>query len=194
MCVLLRTPQRDGRRQFPPGRVRKLRCPHRRASNHEDTSGRRGHARCNVRLMTEEPGLIERAQKFAAAAFAFYERYPFSSTGGHAAKQFYRAASSAAMNYCAAKRSRSTAEFISKLATVVEEIDEAVRWLLHMQDIRLTVDSDLPSEAEQLRRIWGASLGTARRNEKARQQRLKDERAKRRSQKQSRPRHYPDPT
>jgi len=39
---------------------------------------------------------------------------------------------------------------------------------------------DLFSEAEQLRRIWGASLGTARRNEKATQQRLKEERAKRR--------------
>jgi hypothetical protein len=98
------------------------------------------------------------------------------------------------MNYCAAKRGRSTAEFISKLATVVEEIDEAVRWLEHMRDIRLAVDLDLVSEAEELRRIWGASLGTARRNEKARQQRLKDERAKRRGQKQPKPRHYPDPT
>ncbi|HUP38549.1 MAG TPA: four helix bundle protein [Vicinamibacterales bacterium] len=143
--------------------------------------------------MTQDPDLIERAQRYAAAAFAFYEKHPFSSTGGHAAKQFYRASPSAAMNYCAAKRGRSTAEFISKLATVVEEIDEAVRWLEHMRDIRLTVDPDLLSEAQQLRRIWGASLGTARRNERARQQRLKDERAKRRSQKQSKPRHYPDP-
>jgi hypothetical protein len=98
------------------------------------------------------------------------------------------------MNYCAAKRGRSTAEFISKLATVVEEIDEAVRWLQHMREIRLTVAPDLLSEAEQLRRIWGASLGTARRNEKARQQRLKEQREKRHRQKQPKPRHYPDPT
>jgi four helix bundle protein len=144
--------------------------------------------------MTEPPNLIERAQRYATAAFAFYERFPFSSTGGHAAKQFYRASSSAAFNYCAAKRGRTTAEFIAKLGTVVEEIDEAVRWLEHMRDIRLVVDLDLLSEAEQLRRIWGKSLGTARRNEKARQQRLKDERAKRRRQKRSKPRHYPDPT
>jgi hypothetical protein len=47
-----------------------------------------------------------------------------------------------------------------------------------MRDIGVVVDSELFSEAEQLRRIWGASLGTARRNEKARQQRLKDERSK----------------
>ena len=151
---------------------------------------------CNAlsNAMTEPPNLIARAERYAVAAFVFYERFPFSSIGGHATKQFYRASSSAAMNYCAAKRGRSTAEFISKLGVVVEEIDEAVRWLQHMRDIKLAVDLDLLSEAQQLRRIWGASLGTARRNEKARQQRLKDERANRRRQKRSKPRHYPDPT
>jgi hypothetical protein len=88
------------------------------------------------------------AQKYAAAAFAFYEQFPYPSKGWYAADQFYRASSSATSNYCAAKRGRSTAEFI----------------------------------------------GTARRNEKARQQRLKDARAKRRCEKQSKPRRYPDPT
>jgi hypothetical protein len=63
-----------------------------------------------------------------------------------------------------------------------------------MRDVRIAIDPELLSEAEQLRRIWGASLGTARRNEKARQQRLKDERSKRRRQKHSKPRRYPDPT
>ena len=138
---------------------------------------------CDAPMATEEvPDLIGRAQRYAAAAFAFCERFPFPSSGRHAAHQFYEASSSAASNYCAAKRGRSTAEFISKLGTVVEEIDEAVRWLEHMRDIGITVDTDLFSEAEQLRRIWGASLGTARRNEKARQQRLKDARAKQRNQ------------
>jgi four helix bundle protein len=130
----------------------------------------------------------------AAAAFAFSEQFPFPSKGSHAARQFYEASSSATSNYCAAKRGRSTAEFIAKLGTVVEEIDEAVRWLEHMSDIGIAVDPELFSEAQQLRRIWGASLGTARRNEKARHQRLKDERARRRRQKSSPPRRYPDPT
>jgi len=49
-----------------------------------------------------------------------------------------------------------------------------------MRDVNTPIDPELFSEAEQLRRIWGASLGTARRNEKARQRGLKDERAKRR--------------
>jgi four helix bundle protein len=148
-----------------------------------------------ARHMTDdEYDLIGRAQKYAAAAFAFYEQFPYSSKAWYAANQFYRASSSATSNYCAAKRGRSTAEFISKLGTVVEEIDEAVRWLEHMRDIRVAVDANLFSEAEQLRRIWGASLGTARRNEKARQQRLKDAGAKRPREKRSKPRRYPDPT
>lgn len=122
--------------------------------------------------------LIARAQRYAVEAFALYERFPFPSKGWHAAEQFYRASSSAAANYYAAKRARSTAEFISKLGIVVEEIDEAVRWLEHMRDIKVAIDLDLLSEAEQLRRIWGASLGTARRNENARQERIRNERAK----------------
>ena len=144
--------------------------------------------------MSEHPNLIPRAQRYAAAAFNFLERFPRSSNAWHAAEQFYRASSSASSNYSAAKRGRSTAEFISKLGTVVEEIDEAIRWLEHMRDIRIDVDADLLSEAEQLRRIWGASLGTARRNERARLERLKIERAKRREQKRRTPRKPPDPT
>ena len=147
-----------------------------------------------MRMASDVPNLIPRAQKYAAAAFGFAERFPFPSNGSHAAKQFYEASSSATSNYCAAKRGRSKAEFISKLGTVVEEIDEAVGWLEHMQDVGIVVDAELFSEAQQLRRIWGASLGTARRNEKARQQRLKDARAKRRGEKQPKQRRYPDPT
>ena len=63
-----------------------------------------------------------------------------------------------------------------------------------LRDARIAIDLELLSEAEQLRKIWGASLGTARRNEKARQQRLKDERAIRRRQSTPKPRRYPDPT
>lgn len=137
--------------------------------------------------MAEAFNLVERAQRFSAAAFSFYETFSRASTGHHAAEQFYRAASSATSNYCAAKRGRSTAEFISKLGTVVEEIDEAVRWLEHMQEVKISIDPELFSETQQLRRIWGASLGTARRNERLRQQRLQEERSRRGRTKGSKP-------
>lgn len=144
--------------------------------------------------MDESHELIRRAQKFGAAAFAFYEQFPFSSRGWRAANQFYRASSSAMSNYCAAKRGRTTDEFIAKLGTVVEEIDEAVRWLEHMRDIGIAVDRELLSEAEQLRRIWGASLGTARRNHKANLERLAHARLEGRRRRKSASHRYPDPT
>jgi four helix bundle protein len=144
--------------------------------------------------MDESHSLIPRAQKFAAAAYAFSARFPFSSKGWRAADQFYRASSSATVNYCAAKRGRTTDEFIAKLGTVVEEIDEAVRWLEHMRDIGIPLDGDLVSEAEQLRRIWGASLGTARRNERARRKRLAEARLETRRRRKSAPNRRPGPT
>ena len=128
--------------------------------------------------MADAPDLIGRAQKYAAQAFEFYKRFSPFSAEHYAAKQFYRASASATSNYCAAKRARSPAEFISKLGTVVEEIDEAVHWIEHMRDVKIAINPDLCSEAEQLRKIWGASLGTARRNEKARRQRVKSTRTK----------------
>ncbi len=70
-----------------------------------------------VRAMADAIDLIGRAQKYAVAAFDFYERFSPSSAGHHAVRQFYRASSSATSNYCAAKRGRSPAEFISKLGT-----------------------------------------------------------------------------
>jgi four helix bundle protein len=133
------------------------------------TSHRCGHVPCTASLGDRtsksdraRPKVCDGRIRVLRAVSVLFHRRP-------AAKQFYRASSSAAFNYCAAKRGRSTVEFIAKLGTVVEEIDEAVRWLEHMRDIRLSVDLDLLSEAEQLRRIWGKSLGTARRNEQARQ-------------------------
>lgn len=91
------------------------------------------------------------------------------------ADQLSRSATSVGANYRAACRARSRAEFIAKLGTVVEEIDETVYWLELVTRGRLVVSDDvegLLDEAQQLRAIFAASYGTARRNhELARQHR-----------------------
>ena len=78
--------------------------------------------------------------------------------------QFLKSSSSVSANYHAARRGRSTAEFISKLGTVVEEIDESVVWLEYMRNGKIANDPRLLSEAHELRRIFGTALATARRN------------------------------
>jgi four helix bundle protein len=108
--------------------------------------------------------LVERVRRFALASLTFFERLPNTTTAQTPGKQFYRASTAVERNYRAAKRGRSTPEFIAKLGTVVEEIDEAVGWLEFMRDGGIAHDAALLSEAEQLPRILGKSLGTARKN------------------------------
>jgi len=83
------------------------------------------------------------------------------------ADQLARCATSVGANYRAACRARSRAEFIAKLGLVVEEIDEAVYWLEHATLSSLAVSETLQGpldEAQQLRAIFAASYGTARKN------------------------------
>jgi four helix bundle protein len=115
----------------------------------------------------EPNDLIQRTHQFALQALTFFRRLPRSAEAQVVGIQLYRAATAVESNYRAAKRGRSTAEFIAKLGTVVEEIDESIMWLEHMRDGGIAADPALLSEAEELRRIFGASLGTARRNAKA---------------------------
>src|SRR5437867_2574704 len=115
-------------------------------------------------VMREPNDLVPRAHKFALASIRFVEGLPKTSVAQAIGKQFLESSTAVNANYKAAKRGRSTAEFIAKLGTVVEEIDESVEWLEVLRDARIASDPALLDEAQQLRRISGKSLGTARRN------------------------------
>jgi four helix bundle protein len=80
-------------------------------------------------------------------------------------------ASAVAANYRAACLSKSRADFISKLATVVEEADESVYWLELLRDTNVSAPPapTLLDEARQLVRIFAASLRTAKRRKQASQ-------------------------
>ena len=87
------------------------------------------------------------------------------------AGQLFRAGTAVGANYQAASRGRSDREFIAKLGVVVEEADESVFWL------RLLLATDTHSgdatrrllqEADELLRIFSASLRTAKANRKRR--------------------------
>lgn len=92
------------------------------------------------------------------------------------ALQLRRAAWSTASNYRSAGRAKSHADFTSKIATVLEEIDEAQGWLETLRDCQL-VDARLIEEplkeAVELVKIFTAAHETAKRNEKKRRKRPK---------------------
>jgi four helix bundle protein len=115
--------------------------------------------------------LRERLGQFAAAV-SDYSAPLFGDPRWRAtADQLNRAATGAMTNYRSAGRARSHAEFTSRLALAVEEIDESQGWLNHLRRCgaassgqRHSLDP-LLQEAGELTAILTASLSTARRRE-----------------------------
>ena len=81
-------------------------------------------------------------------------------------RQLLRSGMSVAANYRAVSRSRSRAEFISKIGTVIEEADESLFWLEALSEMGIARGARIESlltECTQLVSIFVASQRTARR-------------------------------
>jgi four helix bundle protein len=112
-----------------------------------------------------------RTKQFAVRVFQLIDEIPETAKGRVIQTQLAKAASSGAANYRAAQRSRSRAEFISKLSTTFEEVDESGFWLEFLVDTRLmTLEKvgRLLREADELCAMIAASRKTARANGKFR--------------------------
>ena len=110
-----------------------------------------------------------RTKRFAVKVFDLIDEIPQSPKGRVVQTQLAKAASSAAANYRAGQRSRSRADFISKLSIALEEIDETAFWLEFLPDTRLSSGESvtpLLREADELSAIFMASRKTARANAK----------------------------
>jgi len=109
----------------------------------------------------------KRTMTFSVAAVKFFVKLPRTDEARVPGKQFMRSATSVGANYRAACRSKSQADFISKIGTVVEEADECTFWLELMEASQVVPPSSLQplrKEAEELLRICSKSLATAKRN------------------------------
>src|SRR5687767_15879498 len=105
--------------------------------------------------------LLARAKRFALDSLAFYRKLSKAPEAQVPGVQFYKAATSAWINYRSSKRGRSRPDFISKLGIAVEEVDEAAG--------SIAKDKALLGEATELCAILAASLTTARANWEAEQ-------------------------
>ena len=81
--------------------------------------------------------LEARCLAFGVAVFAFCRGWHGAPGGRGPGGQLVDCATSIGANYRATSRARSRAEFVSKLAIVVEEADEAVFWLEFAQRVHL---------------------------------------------------------
>jgi len=80
----------------------------------------------NQKMLTQQEILRERSKQFAILVVRFFKSLPKTDEARIIGKQLLRSATSVAANYRATGRSRSRAEFISKMGTVVDEADESV--------------------------------------------------------------------
>jgi len=106
-----------------------------------------------------------RTRTFSVQIVRFFIKLPRTEEARVLGKQLLRAGTSVGANYRAACRSKSAADFISKMGTVVEEADESGYWLDLLESSGICSQSSvqpLKSEAEELLRIFSASLHTAK--------------------------------
>src|SRR6476661_7349639 len=111
--------------------------------------------------------LQDRTKKFAIRVVKAFARLPKNEAVRVIGRQFLRSGTSLAANYRAACRSRSAADFISKISIAAEETDETLFWfelLLGSGLVRGNVFQPLMTECGELLRILSKSLATAKAN------------------------------
>jgi four helix bundle protein len=113
--------------------------------------------------------LLERTKKFAVRIFRMCNGLPRSMAAKVLAAQVLRSGTSVGAQYREARRARSSAEFISKLKSATQELEETAYWL------ELIVETDLmprkrlqplQNEAEEIMKMLVASIRTVRQNKK----------------------------
>ena len=115
-------------------------------------------------VMTPEI-LEDRLIDFAIRIIPLANRLSTTFAGKHIAGQILRSGTSAAPNYGEARSAESRADFIHKLRIAVKELNETSIWLRIVTRSGLLKPRlllGLSGECDELKRILGASLRTAR--------------------------------
>jgi len=107
--------------------------------------------------------LRERSRRFALDVVRLCLALGHDDLGRLVRPQLLRSGTGVATNHRAAGRARSTREFASRLAIVVEEADESEFWLDALRDLGygpIDVVNRLHQESIELRSIFSASRST----------------------------------
>jgi four helix bundle protein len=113
--------------------------------------------------------LKQRTKMFALKIIKLVETLPRGRTADVLGNQLLRTGTSVGANYRAACRARSSADFISKMGIVEEEIDESLYWIELLETSGMVSHekvTDLLNEANQLTAITVASITTAKQSKR----------------------------
>ena len=109
--------------------------------------------------MTQD--LRKRTKQFALRIIKVYSALPKTDVAHVIGKQVLRSGTSIGAHYREAYRSRSDAEFVSKIEVALQELDETLYWLELMIESELFPDSKLNSliqETNELIAIFVTSV------------------------------------
>lgn len=112
--------------------------------------------------------LEKRTKQFALRVIKLADALPGNALGRVIKSQLLRSGTSVGANYRAARRAKSTADFIHKMGTVEEETDESRYWMELMVEAGLMKEkriADLYQEADQILAMVVASIKTAKRTQ-----------------------------
>ncbi|GJM28633.1 MAG: four helix bundle protein [Cyclobacteriaceae bacterium] len=108
-----------------------------------------------------------RTRKFVLEILKLFKQIRPSQESLIIQKQLIRSAGSMASNYRAATRSRSRAEFYSKLCIVVEEADESLFWIELLEEskiVPLELIEPIKQEAVEILSVTAKARKTAQSN------------------------------
>src|SRR5258705_6378124 len=114
---------------------------------------------------SKEHDLRLRTRSFALRIVKLYTSLPKTAEAQILGKQLLRSGTSVGAHYHEATRSRSNAEFISKIEAGLQELEESVYWLNLLIDssvIKKAQVSELCDEADELMAIFVASVKTVK--------------------------------
>jgi four helix bundle protein len=109
--------------------------------------------------------LKHRTFAFAVQIGKFINSLPYNQINKAYSAQLIRSSSSVGANYRAAKRAKSTADFLNKLKIVEEECDESIYFLELLEEFNPAFLSEINNainEATEILKIIVASINTTR--------------------------------
>ncbi|MFB3922000.1 MAG: four helix bundle protein [Terriglobia bacterium] len=123
-------------------------------------------------MMNDKPCAVEkphdlraRTKAFALRVLRLFAALPKTSQAQVLGRQLLRSGTSGCAQYREATRARSGAEFISKIESALQELEETVYWLELLADSGIVKPSKLEQlhrEAEELIAIFVVSAKTAK--------------------------------
>jgi four helix bundle protein len=120
-------------------------------------------------MMNAEPeGLRPRTKRYGLSVIALFIRLPGSRWAQVIGGQFLRSATSVGAHYREACRARSDAEFVSKIETALQELDETAYWLELLTESKTYTQQDavdLLGETNELISIF-VTIVKRRKNER----------------------------